>query len=274
MPIPPDFQFSQSSLQDFADCPRRFELRYILRQNWPAVRSEPVLEMENWMEQGKLFHQLVHQYLLGIPENLLRSLITQPEGLQWWEQFLKLNPLAGLPQEIRLPEYRLTAPFHGFRLVAQYDLLCLSAGNRAVIVDWKTSRHRAKYGWRERLQTRVYLYLLVSAGARLNNNQAWQPEQLEMLYWFPAFPHEPEKIAYSTAKYTADHEFLTSLVSQILSTPNGGFAKTNDEKQCRFCPYRSLCERGERAGNFAEDEDDQATGLINLDLDEIEELEF
>ena len=273
MTIPPDFQFSQSSLQDYADCPRRFELRYILKQNWPAVRSEPVLEMETWMEQGRLFHQLVHQYLLGIPEDLLTPLISQPEGLQWWQQFLHLNPLDGLPNQVRLPEYRLTTPFHGFRLVAQYDLICLTPGERAVIVDWKTSRHRAKRGWRERLQTRVYLFLLVEAGMRLNGNQPFQPDQLEMLYWFPAFPYEPEKIPYSTAKYEADREFLGSLVTQIRETPTNTFAKTNDEKQCLYCPYRSLCERGEKAGNFNA-EIEQSADLLDIDLNEIEELEF
>lgn len=274
MPLLPDFQFSQSSLQDYADCPRRFELRYILRQNWPALQSEPVLEMENWMEQGRQFHQMVQQYLLGIPEELLRPLITQPEGLQWWEQFMKLNPLAGLPDQIRLPEYRLTAPFHGFRLVAQYDLVCVNSGEKAVIVDWKTSRHRSKKGWRERLQTRVYLVLLVEAGKRLNHNQPWQPEQMEMLYWFPAFPHEPERIPYSTARHQADREFLAGLIDQIQSTPDGSFEKTADEKRCLYCPYRSLCERGDAAGNFYEEPSSSSGDLLNLNLDEIEELEF
>jgi len=34
--LPAPFTFSQSSLQDYYDCPRRFELRYLSRLIWPA----------------------------------------------------------------------------------------------------------------------------------------------------------------------------------------------------------------------------------------------
>ena len=47
MTLPPTFQFSQNSLQDYVDCPRRFQLRYLLRQPWPAVESEPLSEYEH-----------------------------------------------------------------------------------------------------------------------------------------------------------------------------------------------------------------------------------
>lgn len=55
MPLPDSFQFSQSSLQDYVDCPRRFELRYILHQKWPALQTQPVIEFEHHMEQGSGF---------------------------------------------------------------------------------------------------------------------------------------------------------------------------------------------------------------------------
>jgi hypothetical protein len=57
MAINPEFQFSQSSLQDYVECSRRFELRYIERLRWPALQSEPVLEQERHMQQGQRFHQ-------------------------------------------------------------------------------------------------------------------------------------------------------------------------------------------------------------------------
>jgi hypothetical protein len=41
MTLPYSFHFTQSSLQDYLDCPRRFQLRYVLDQPWPAVESEP-----------------------------------------------------------------------------------------------------------------------------------------------------------------------------------------------------------------------------------------
>ncbi|MCP4541151.1 MAG: PD-(D/E)XK nuclease family protein, partial [Chloroflexi bacterium] len=66
MTLPADFQFSQASLQDYVDCPRRFQLRYVLRVAWPAPEAEPVLENERYLQQGAAFHRLVHQHALGL----------------------------------------------------------------------------------------------------------------------------------------------------------------------------------------------------------------
>jgi len=38
------FSFAQSSLQDYLDCPRRFQLRYVLNQPWPTI--DPVLRRD------------------------------------------------------------------------------------------------------------------------------------------------------------------------------------------------------------------------------------
>ena len=61
--LPPNFQFSQGSLQDFVDCRRRFQLRYIQGVAWPALQTEPAMENERSMQQGARFHHLVHQHL-------------------------------------------------------------------------------------------------------------------------------------------------------------------------------------------------------------------
>ena len=57
--LPPTFTFSQSSLQDYFDCPRRFQLRYIEQVAWPAVETEPMLENERRQQAGLHFHRLV-----------------------------------------------------------------------------------------------------------------------------------------------------------------------------------------------------------------------
>ena len=57
MPLPANFRFSQASLTDYLDCPRRFQLRYLLEQAWPAVESEPLLERERLAELGRRFHR-------------------------------------------------------------------------------------------------------------------------------------------------------------------------------------------------------------------------
>ena len=60
-----NFIFSANNLQDYLDCPRRFELKYILKQNWPAITSQPVQEMENKILMGNRFHLLGPSISLG-----------------------------------------------------------------------------------------------------------------------------------------------------------------------------------------------------------------
>ncbi len=60
--LPDDFQFSQASLNDFAQCRRRFQLRYLQKVNWPALETEPALENEQRMQRGARFHRMVRQH--------------------------------------------------------------------------------------------------------------------------------------------------------------------------------------------------------------------
>jgi hypothetical protein len=92
-PLPPGFQFSQGSLQDYIDCHRRFQLRYLVQLAWPAVESEPVLESERFMQQGARFHRMVQQHLLGISAERLAMLAKDEDLLRWWENYLRAkNP--------------------------------------------------------------------------------------------------------------------------------------------------------------------------------------
>ena len=50
MSLPTNFQFSPSSLQDFNDCPRRFQLKYLENLSWPAPSAEPALEYEEYLQ--------------------------------------------------------------------------------------------------------------------------------------------------------------------------------------------------------------------------------
>jgi hypothetical protein len=72
--LPDDFQFSQASLQDYVDCRRRFQLRYLLELAWPAIQAEPAEDQEMHGQQGELFHRLVQQHQLGIPAARLASM--------------------------------------------------------------------------------------------------------------------------------------------------------------------------------------------------------
>src|SRR4051794_5953354 len=108
MNLPDDFQFSQSSLQDFADCPRRFYLKYIRQLHYPAAESAPLREFEQSMERGKQFHHLVHQHQIGIRPEALTETIPDELIETWWENYLR-DALKDLPTR-RFPEITLSAP--------------------------------------------------------------------------------------------------------------------------------------------------------------------
>ncbi len=81
-------QYSQASLQDYADCHRRFFYRYLAHLAWPAVESEPVIEAERLMQAGEQFHLLLRQYLIGVPvEKLERPPFLVGDLRTWWQNF-------------------------------------------------------------------------------------------------------------------------------------------------------------------------------------------
>lgn len=288
-PLPADFQFSQRSLQDYVDCRRRFQLRYLQQLSWPAIDAEPVMEHEDRLQMGADFHRLVQRHLSGVAPARLKAMVAAGDSygetlVCWWENYLQyaadftqVEP----PQVNRLVESRLTAPLGDYRLMAKYDLVTVERKGRdlgLVIVDWKTSQLRPKRSWlAERLQTRVYPFLLVAAGAYLLNQSDVEPEQVEMVYWFPEHPQEPVRIPYTQAQHNLDREYLFGLVSEIENLNEDEFYLTIDETRCRFCPYRSLCDRGIKAafleGSDFDADDDQEID-ISFDFDDIAEIEF
>jgi hypothetical protein len=274
------FEFSQSSLQDFIDCRRRFQLRYLQRVAWPAVQAEPARENERHIQRGERFHRLAQQYLLGVPEEKLTRMAEADEDenlRRWWQNFLDEIP-AGL-DGTRFVEVALEVPLGPFRLVAKYDLVLLRPDGRAVIYDWKTSTSRPSRAWLlERLQTRVYPYLLVQAGASLHPGMRVEPEQVTMIYWFTEPGQQSETLAYDTTRCGSDAEYLLELVSQIRALRPQEYTQSESEKACGYCVYRSLCRRGVRAGDISAAEaagyDPEEMGGSNLDLEQIGEISF
>jgi CRISPR/Cas system-associated exonuclease Cas4 (RecB family) len=278
MTLPPTFQFSQNSLQDYVDCPRRFQLRYLLRQPWPAVESEPLSEYERLMEQGRRFHQLAHRHSLGLPEAELTKMIDDPDLRRWWRNFLE-SPPPNLPTTLRRAEVALSTPMRDHRLIARYDLLALEPDRSAVVVDWKTNRKRPDSTvLTARLQTRVYRYVLVEAGTALNGGSPLSPDQVTMVYWFAEHPAQPEILPYDAAQHAADGAYLADLVARIATRAASGqeqWSLTPDERHCRFCTYRSLCDRGDQPGSIAGFDADQALDIsLDFEFEEVEEIEY
>lgn len=279
MHLPRDFHFSQYNLQDYVDCPRRFELRHVRHLEWPAVQSAPVLEQELRMERGTQFHRLVQQWVVGIPADKLEQRIADPLLRDWWQTFLREQPLQPYPGKVHA-EMTLSAPFMEYRLLAKLDILISAPGKTLTIFDWKTSDKRPRSAvLRAKVQTRLYPMLAVLAGSHLNQRIAWQPEQLAMHYWFVQHPAEAEVIEYNTTRFESDRNYLEGLVEEILwNVEDDTFAMTKDLQKCKFCQYRSFCERGIEAGDIDELEAEDAPGIdeniLNLDLEQIGEIAF
>ena len=268
LPIP--FTFSQSSLQDYRDCERRFYLRYIEQLAWPAVDSEPVLENERRKAAGEIFHRLVQQYWLGLPSEKLARMAESSNLSDWWEHFEHYD--FGLSGYKTYPELNLTMQVGKHRLTAKYDLVAVGQ-NKVYIYDWKTNQKLPRHEWMStHYQTRVYRNLLSRAGGfLLDGKETIDPEMIEMVYWLVNFPDQPIHLPYSTSQAERDSQQLAQLISQIETEDQ--FPLTPDEKKCNYCSYRSYCDRGISAASL-DDENMSGMDMPTLDLDQVSEIEF
>ncbi|MFZ1767939.1 MAG: PD-(D/E)XK nuclease family protein [Caldilinea sp.] len=307
-PIPPTFSFSQSSLQAFEDCPRRFWLAYIEQLPWPAVEASPVEEHEALLRQGERFHRLVQRAEIGIDPDEVSAALEPP--LSTWFSAYRTHRPADLPEQfveiervlsmmvgargegrgadveaasLALPLSNLQSPF---RLAAKYDLIAAEQDGRVVIVDWKTARRRAEPATlRQRWQTIVYPYVLVEASASLPWGPV-RPEQVEMRYWFTAAPGQPVVFRYDAAQHEANQRRLVRLLADILGGesvadfPKVADTPANRRRFCAFCIYRSRCNRGAAAGNLDALEDAEEFFAVDMEkaleftLADVEELAF
>jgi hypothetical protein len=275
MPLPTDFHFTQHNLRDYLDCPKRFELRYLLQRSWPAVQSEPAREVERHIELGTCFHRMIQQQKNGVSIDRITDQINETQLHNWWRNYLEHSPL-DLPDH-QWVEFSISAPFLSYRLFAKYDLIAIEPGKTCIILDWKTSQFQPKP---ERLlkncQSKVYPFLMTYAGDILNDNQIIQPSTIKMIYWYSEYPTQPIEIKYSEERKNTDLEFLTNLVNEIASLHEGDFELTMNEKSCNYCVYRSLCSRGQSAGDWknADDLDFESDQTPLIDMDQIPEIEF
>jgi len=268
---------SQSNLQDFNECPRRFQLKVVDNISWPAVYLEPLSQLEQATEIGNNFHQLCHQFFTGIDQEFLSHTISNPALKLLWESFYSFA--RNLQIENRYSEIILSTPFLGHQLIAKYDLLIKKNDGSFVIYDWKTSTHkptRTLLG--KRYQTFLYPFILAEAGTSIFNVEQVSPNSVSMNYWYPTSSDPEELFPYSDSLYSENTDELTGLISEIdgYIKSEKTFPLTDDLTFCSKCIYRSLCERGIQAGNFdlyTEIDQEDLSGF-HFDLDNIGGIEF
>lgn len=275
-----DFTFSQRSIQDYLDCQRRFELRYLRKLRWPAVTSEPIDEYEKLTLLGTRFHQLVYRERSGMDPELLLSYTRDPILRGWFENYLTYFPRPDLTESFA--EISLAGSWQKqYRMMAKYDLVYRSSGKGYRIVDWKTTRNRpGRDRWQNRVQTALYPLLFSAVGSELFPESDFFQDGLEMVYWYPEFPTQPEIFTYSREQAEEDRLKLLEILSEIASKPAAPeeFPKTENTERCRFCVYRSFCGRGKKAG-ILDDElaaalDEEDLNLNNIDFDEINVIKY
>jgi RecB family exonuclease len=279
MKLPEDFHFSQSNLQDYVDCPYRFYLRYFLRLKWPALVVDDARAFERRGQIGARFHRLIQQYLQGVPESRISDLASadpEPELSRWWEDFL-LYVIPNIEGE-RFVEATLSTTLSGHLLLAKFDLVLLGPDGDLTIFDWKTSHRKPRQEWLlQRLQTRLYRLVLANAHQDLTGGQLLDPNHITMQYWFTTHPQNPISLPYTTDAYHADQIYLERMVQDIAQREEARFLRTEDLEKCRYCVYRSHCDRGEQAGELAGYED-FSSGIEDYDqdieFDQIAEIAF
>ena len=273
--LPPLFRFTQGNLQDYVDCPRRFQLRYVQGQAWPGVVAEPFLEQEQHLERGAWFHRLVERYQLGVDADLLAASIADPQVRAWWEAYLAFDWVHEL-EGARYPELGVDVELDGYRFAAKYDLLVDVPDGRVVIFDWKTYPYAPSRRWfAERIQTRLYMLLVVEAARGVLGREV-RPEQVTMVYWV-AGAERALDFVYSEGQFSADRAFVLSLVREVGRVGDGEWPLAVRDERCGYCEFRSLCGRGDIPGSVdlvsVEDANSAGEGF-GLGLWDVEEVGF
>ena len=99
-----------------------------------------------------------------------------------------------------------------------------------------------------------------------------------MIYWYVEEPDQSIHFAYDDRQYNVDNAYLAGLIGRIRRIEGGAFPLTSDDKHCRYCVYRSLCDRGVQASAMEEETQfDLAldeSGDLMINFEHITEIEF
>jgi len=249
------WQLSQTHLNIFATCPRKFQYIYLEQLMSPYAGEQSQFNL------GNRFHRFMQQRELGLSTDTI--LATDKPLRKSFEALAQAAPsiVNPQPQTWRKAEHLRTYLKGNFLLTGIYDLLIVSS-TKATIIDWKTysqlpNRKQLANNW----QTRLYLYLL----AETSN---YSPEDIELTYWF-INPKQttPITFSYDTEKHEATDHQLTELLNQ-LSAYWKNYQQTNqpfpqvEESQgyCQSCPFTIPCNRHPKSHQE------------EIGLDEVEEI--
>lgn len=244
-----DFVFTQNNMQSYLDCPRQFELRYLLKQECPPLSTAAQTASQRFTALGNQFHLLLHRHFIGLSIEEFPDQQNDAEIQTWWQQFRSSNPLPA-NYTLMLPELSLSCRSKKARLMAKLDLLVTTAEHQLLIFDWKTSPNpQSIHILKTRVQTRLYPLVVSKIGHFAGSD--FSPDQVKMVYWFASHPDKTVVISYSNPKMQSDEIFLDGLIEEIRSLPIGEFQQTSDLRRCDYCDYFLICRKQENAQYLA-----------------------
>ena len=270
-------KLNQSNIQDFLDCPRRFQLKVIEGLSLPAAYSEPIEYFEKATLLGNRFHLICQQFFSGIDPVLLENSFSDPDLQTMWDNFLPYGE--SLLQYRLYPEQLLSISFFGHKLIAKYDLVVEINSEQYLIIDWKTAAKKSSSSKLDkRLQTHLYPYVFSQSGNDLFPENSISPGFIEMHYWYPLASDHEEVFPYSDNKNSHFNLYLEEIISKINTHISSGieFPLTDDKSTCQYCVFRSLCNRGTSAGPIENSLSIENEDLINIqfDMDQVSEIKF
>lgn len=269
----PTLTLSQQQIQDYLDCPRRFQLRHLKQLPWPDLPYPP--DVEAAFSRGRLLHRLIERHYLGL--EVSRESIIDPVVAGWWDTFRAHAPAPSSGHA--LPEASLTVPLGNHQLRGRFDLISVDttgATPRATIYDWKTSKPRDAAWLRQAWQTRLYLALIAEGGHALpgTDGERIRPDNINMVYWYLADPERPVILHYSATWHAENWQMLEATLAALdESLRTDSWPLTEDWSHCRYCAFQAYCGR-QAAGHTMltdagdiEDEDELDRQAIELEPD-------
>ena len=264
-----NFCFSQSNLETYTKCQRRFFLRYVRRLQWPASPAVVEDDFERAIGRGRLFHSLVVQETLGID---VAGMVRQSkDGLlgKWWRNYLHHEPVS-LPQGKTFSEVEISVPLGKNRLLARFDRVVFAGDGSVWIVDWKTGKNKPAFAsYKNSWQTLVYRYVMAEGGRVLTQGRAIAPEKIVMVYWHPGYPERLQPIRYSQSDHVQARKRLESQVKLMGERRfESDFQKTANEASCSHYQYSAYCERAHVPGCEWEVEEEEMEWALPTDIEE------
>jgi hypothetical protein len=126
------------------------------------------------------------------------------------------------------------------------------------------------------MQSRLYPFIIAREGLDTLGFEDLSPKQISMRYWYAQDPQKPREFVYSREQYNLDEQLLIELIHEIEAIESKTFELTDDLRKCRYCLYRSLCDRGIQAGSINDLPGDEEIGdwPASLEQDLNEEFEI